>query len=147
MARPEEAKAVKAMKEAKTARDMVMSWGAQTPGRDMEHTLELFKLYVERKPEMIEVFCHTPTMQPADRGILDRKTRELVLLGILMAMGSKEGIFAHIANGKAAGCTEEEMMEVAYLAAYQACKNNVAMTCEALTEGFAKTANVQVYKP
>ena len=147
MARKEETNAVKVMKEAKTAEEMVRSWGAQTPGRDMERTLELFKLYVERKPEMIRVFCHTPTMEPTDRGIMDRKTRELVLLGILMAIGSKEGILAHIANGRAAGCTEEEMLEVAYLAAYQAGKTSVAITCEALTDGFAKTANIKPFEP
>ena len=50
MARAEELHVAKAMKEAKTARDMVLSWGSQRPGSSMERTLDVLKLYIERKP-------------------------------------------------------------------------------------------------
>lgn len=146
MTRPEEANIVKAMKEAKTAREMVMSWGTQAPGRDMERTLKAFQLWVERKPEMMEVFAQNVLWRVIDRGILDGKTRSLVLLGITMAMESKEGVVAQCANAKGAGCTEEEIMEIAYLACYMACKKQLAMTCEALTEAFRATANVKPLK-
>lgn len=143
MARPEENNIVKAMKEAKTAREMVMSWGTQAPGRDMERSLKAFQLWVDRKPEMMEVFAQNILWRVIDRGILDGKTRSLVLLGITMAMGSKEGIVSQCANAKGAGCSEEEIMEIAYLACYMACKDKLAMTCDALTEAFRATANVK----
>lgn len=143
MARPEESDIAKAMKEAKTARDMVLSWGTQAPGRDMERSLKVFQLWLERKPEMIDVFAQNILWRVIDRGILDGKTRSLVLLGIVMAMGSKEGVIAQCANAKGAGCTEEEIMEIAYLACYMACKNQLGTTCDALTEAFKATANVK----
>jgi alkylhydroperoxidase/carboxymuconolactone decarboxylase family protein YurZ len=143
MARPEENNIVKAMKEAKTAREMVMSWGTQAMGRDMERSLKAFQLWVDRKPEMMEVFAQNILWRVIDRGILDGKTRSLVLLGITMAMGSKEGIVSQCANAKGAGCSEEEIMEIAYLACYMACKDKLAMTCDALTEAFRATANVK----
>ena len=142
MARPEEADIVKAMKEAKIARDMVLSWGTQAPGRDMERTLKVFEFWVERKPEMIETFAQNVLWRVIDRGILDGKTRSLVLLGMTMAMGAKEGVVTQCANAKGAGCTEEEIMELAYLACYMACKDKLAMTCEALSEAFKATAKV-----
>ena len=146
MARPEELDIVKAMKEAKTAREMVMSWGTQAPGRNMERTLKAFQLWVDRKPEMMEVFAQIPLSRVIDRGILDGKTRSLVLLGMTMAMGSKEGVITQCANAKGAGCSEEEIMEIAHLACYMACKDRLAITCNALTEAFEATANVKPRK-
>ena len=146
MARPEESDIAKAMKEAKTAREIVMSWGTQAPGRKMERTLKAFQLWIERKPEMMEVFAGNPLSRVVDRGILDAKTRYLVLLGITMAMGTKEGVIAQCANAKGAGCSEEEIMEIAHLACYMACKDRLATTCEALTDAFRATATVKPRK-
>ena len=146
MARTEEVDIVKAMKEAKTAYEMVMSWGTQAPGRDMERTLKAFQLWVDRKPEMMEVFAQNILWRVIDRGILDGKTRSLILLGMTMAMGSKEGVITQCANAKGAGCSEEEIMEIAYLACYMACKDRLATTCDALTEAFKATTNVKPRK-
>ena len=146
MARPEDEKIVKAMKEAKTAREMVLSWGTQAPGRDMQRSLDAFKLFVDRKPEMIETFAKNPLTQVIDRGILDRKTRCLVLLGIVMAMESKSGIIPQYNNAKAAGCTEEEVMEVAFLVTYQACKDMMGFLSPALAEAFKSAEKVESLK-
>lgn len=146
MARPEETDIVQAMKEAKTARDMVKSWGTQAPGRDIERSLKVFKLWIERKPEMMEVFAQNPLWRYIDHGILDPKARELVILGIIMAMGSTEGVVARVANAKGAGCTEEEMMEVAYLVCYQAGKSMLGTSATMLEEAFRATTNVKPRK-
>ncbi len=143
MVRPEEADIAKAMKEAKTAREIIASWGTQAPGRDMERTFKAFQLWLDRKPEMMEVFAQNPLSRVVDRGILDGKTRSLVLLGMTMAMGSKEGVITQCANAKGAGCSEEEIMEIAHLACYMACKDRLAITCDALTDAFKATANVK----
>ena len=136
MARLEEVKVAKAMKEAKTARDMVLSWATQAPGRDMSRALNGLRLYVEKKPEMIETFAHNQLTQVIDRGILDRKTRYLVILGIYMALRHWRGISPQCCNAKAAGCTDEEIMEVAFLADYGVSKTMLVESGEALAEVF-----------
>ena len=146
MARTEDAKIVKTMKKAKTARDMVLSWGTQAPGRNMEKSLDVFKLFVDRKPEMIETFAKNPLTQVIDRGILDRKTRCLVLMGIVMAMETKGGIIPQYNNAKAAGCTEEEIMEIAFLVTYQACKDMMGFLSPTLAEAFKSAENVHPLK-
>lgn len=143
MARPEEQDIVDVMKSAKNAREMVASWGSQAPGRDMERTLKVFDFWIKRKPEMIEMFSWNILWKVIDRGIFDGKTRSLILLGITMAMGSEEGVITQTANAKGSGCTEEEIMEVAYLATYMACKDKMAFTCSAVNKAFEATKNVK----
>jgi alkylhydroperoxidase/carboxymuconolactone decarboxylase family protein YurZ len=94
MARPEEVKTAEKMKKAKTGKEMILSWGDQRPGADMEGTLKVLRLYVEKKPEMIATFAHNQLTQVTDRGILDAKTRYLVTLGIYMALRHCQGIGA-----------------------------------------------------
>jgi len=146
MVRPEETKILEALKAAKTGREKLMSFGAQSPGRDLDRLYKLFGLYADKKPEMIDVFAHTPFTQVVERGILDRKTRLLVLLGIIMGMQVKEGIVSQCENAKAGGCTEEEIMEVAFLAAYQAAKGSLVFSAQALAEGFEKASEIEVLK-
>ena len=136
MARTEEKQVVKAMKEAKTARDMVLSWGTQRPGASLEGALNSLRLYIERKPEMIETFAHNQLTQVTDRGILDPKTRYLVILGIYMALRHWQGVGPQSCNAIAAGCTEEEIMEVAFLADYGASKTMLVESCMALADVF-----------
>ena len=64
---------LKAMKEAKTGTEMVLSWMTQAPERDKEKDLASLRLYIDRKPEMIEAFAHNQLTQMTERGILDRK--------------------------------------------------------------------------
>ena len=136
MARTEDINVAKAMKEAKTARDMVLSWGSQRPGASMERTLDVLKLYIERKPEMIHTFAHNQLTQTVDRGILDKKTRHLVVIGVYMALRHWQGLMAQCCNAKAAGCTDEEIMEVAFLADYGVSKCTLVESCKALADVF-----------
>ena len=136
MAKPDEKHIVKAMKEAKTARDMVMSWITQAPERDAKGVGKSLRLWVERKPEMIETFAHNQLTQVIDRGILDKKTRYLVILGIYMALRHWGGIVPQCCNAKAAGATDEEIMEVAFLADYGVSKTWLVEIGEALGDAF-----------
>ena len=111
MARPEEAKAVQAFKEAKTGEEMVRSWGAQSPGREMDSLVDVYRLFIDNRPDIIETWAHRPLQEIMDRGILDRKTRELCFLAILLAWQRHYGVIAHVANAKAAGVTDEEILE------------------------------------
>ena len=136
MARPEDVEVAKAMKEAKTAQDMVLSWATQRPGASMERALDSLRLYLEKKPEMIETFAHNQLSQVIDRGILDGRTRTLVILGIYMALRHWHGISPQCCNAKAAGCTDEEIMEVAFLADYGVSKTMLIEGAETLAEVF-----------
>lgn len=143
MARPEDAKMVKAMKEARTAEEKIKSWGAQTPGRDMRRSLEMYRLFIERRPDIIENFTFRPYREIVERGILDRKTRELCFLAVVMAMNSV-GVISHCQNAKAAGITEEEILEVASIVCYGSAKGTAQALAGLLKQGFEAAASVTV---
>jgi alkylhydroperoxidase/carboxymuconolactone decarboxylase family protein YurZ len=82
-----------------------------------------------------------------DRGVLDRKTRELVLIGMMLVMREPGGVTAHVANGLAAGLTEEEIIAVAECACYEGGKPMVVACSEMLTNAFAACRDVTVYEP
>jgi len=144
MARPDEIEVVKRMKEAKTGEDMVNSWIGQAPGRDKREAADSLRLYLERKPEMIETFAHSQLTQVTDRGILDRKTRYLITIGIYMALRHWRGLLPQCSNAKAAGCTDEEIMEVAFLANYGVSKTMLIEGGEALANVFEDPAYQQI---
>jgi len=143
MAKGKYVEVVKAMKNAKTAKEMIMSWATQGDGKKSDHDLELFGFWAERKPEMIEVFAHNILWRGIDNDVLDPKTRTLCTLAIAMAMGSMGGVLAQTANAKGAGATEEEIMQVAWLSCYQASKGKMAFTGEALQRAFKNAANIK----
>ena len=146
MARPDEVEVAKAMKEAKTGEEMVLSWTTQAPGRDGKGTMEPLRLYIERKPEMIATFAHNQLTQATERGILERKTRYLVTIGIYMALGHWEGVLPQCCNAKAAGCTEEEIMEVAFMANYGVSKAMLIESGETLAKVFEDPAFQKIKK-
>jgi alkylhydroperoxidase/carboxymuconolactone decarboxylase family protein YurZ len=147
MARPEEAKAVRAFREARTPREKVYSWGSQTPGRDMEGLYQALELFADKAPWLIDSYAHNPLADIMDRGILDRKTRELVLIGMMLVMREPGGVVAHVANGLAAGLTEEEIIAVAECACYEGGKPMVVACSEMLTQAFAACRNITVHQP
>ncbi|MFC1980164.1 carboxymuconolactone decarboxylase family protein [Chloroflexota bacterium] len=124
------------MKDAKTAEEMVDSWRDELlPGGNIDGSKQRFKVYIDEKPEIIEDIAHRPMVKILERDILDPKTRELVVIGML-AMVKSPGIILHVQAALQAGCTKEEVMEVIYLSGYQSGKCNVAAVGEFLTEGF-----------
>ncbi len=136
MVRAEEVHVLKAMKEARTALEMKKSWHAQRPGyKDPPGASEL-DLYTQRKPEMVHTFAHNALTQLVDRGILDPKTRYLVISACYMMQGQWGGLLKMLSNAKAAGATEEEMMEVAFIACYSVSKHMLVGTGGALQKVF-----------
>lgn len=121
MVRKQEEHVLAAMKGAKTAKEMTESWLVQRPGYEPPPNGYL-KLWFERKPEMIPTFSHNALTQMVERGILDPKTRYLMIIACYMTNGHWLGIPVQCANAKAAGATEEEIMEVAHIACYAASK-------------------------
>lgn len=135
MAKHGEEKIAKAMKEAKTAAEMYASWGTQRPGFVPPLVNEL-GLYIKRKPEMVSTFAHNALTQLVDRGILDPKTRYLIILACYMMGNHWEGMLPQCCNAKACGATDEEIMEVAFIACYAAAKSKNVDTALALAKVF-----------
>ena len=139
MARPEEEHIVKAMKKAKTGEEMMKSWYTQRPGASeagAEAQATPLHFWAKRKPEMISTYAHNQLMQLLDRGILEPKTRYLIILACYMMEGCWRGILPQMCNAKAAGATEEEIMETAFLACYAVSKDKMVYTGQALNEVF-----------
>jgi alkylhydroperoxidase/carboxymuconolactone decarboxylase family protein YurZ len=137
MVRKGERNIVKAMKEAKTGEEMVRSWFTQRPGFKEPPGPDHLAIYKKRKPEMIYTYAHNQLTQLLDRGILDPKTRYLVILGCYMMEGHWRGLLQQCCNAKAAGATEEEIMEVAFIACYAVSKAKMTSSAVALSEVFA----------
>jgi AhpD family alkylhydroperoxidase len=126
------------MKDAKTAEQMLESWQELVGDGDIEDVKEAFQIYAKKMPDIIKRFCHEPLLASNERGILDVKTRELVLVGMLAAMGCGFGVMFHILGAKNAGCTEEEIMEVIYLSSYEHAKVSAANLAQSVAEGFRR---------
>ena len=136
MVRKGEEKVLKAMKEAKTAKEMIDSWLTQRPGFDWPAGTDPLVLYVKRKPEMVYTHAHNQLTQLVDRGILDPKTRYLVIIACYMMANHWEGLMPQCCNAKAAGATEEEIMEVAFLVCYTVSKGKNVDTSQVLSKIF-----------
>ena len=126
------------MKDAKTAEEMLEAWQELVGDGDISDFKEVFNIYAKKKPDIIKRYCHDPLVASNDRGILDKKTRELVLVGMLAAMGCGFGVIFHIMGAKSVGCTEEEIMEVIYLSSYEHAKVSAANIAESVAEGFRR---------
>jgi alkylhydroperoxidase/carboxymuconolactone decarboxylase family protein YurZ len=135
MAKYGEEKIVEGMKKAKTAAEMYKSWGAQRPGFVPPQVCEL-GLYIEKKPEMVFTFAHNALTQLLDHGILEPKTRYLIILACYIMEKHWEGILPQCCNAKACGATEEEIMEVAFITCYAVAKAKNVDTSLALAKAF-----------
>lgn len=134
--RPEEVKVLEAMKAARTGSEMRQSWHAQRPGYKDPPGKSSLDLYTERNPEMIRTFAHNALTQMVEHGILDPKTRYLVITGCYMMAGDWGGLLQQCCNAKAAGATDEEIMEVAFIADYSVSKHMLVSTSMALGKVF-----------
>jgi AhpD family alkylhydroperoxidase len=75
--------------------------------------------------------------------VLDPKTRELVLVGMLAAMQCGPGLVFHIQGAIKEGATEQEIMEVIYLSCYEHCKVQAAALGQSVAEGLRRAAKMK----
>lgn len=118
MPRPEEVEVVEAMKAAKTGEEILASWAKQRPGYGKPPDDPTLDFWVDNKPEMLFTFAQNQLTQLLDRGILDPKTRYLILVACYMMANHWKGVLPQACNAKAAGASDEELMEVAFCACY-----------------------------
>ncbi len=119
-------KIIKGMKAARTAQEMVDSWDACMEGGQSVQMKERWNFYSAWQPELIEVHAHKPFLRMMERGVLEPKTRELIMLGMLAVLGSSGGVLWHTRAALAAGCTPEEIMEIPLMSVYILGKANMS---------------------
>lgn len=139
MARPEYETVAKAMREAKTGDEMTRAWFGLRPradGAPAEIAGSALDFYSKAKPEMMANANRLYT-EIIDRGILDPKTMFLVIIACYMMNEHWEGVLPQCCNARAAGASEEEIMEVAAVMAYAKVKMNAVDTAAALQKAFA----------
>jgi alkylhydroperoxidase/carboxymuconolactone decarboxylase family protein YurZ len=120
MPRPEEAEVVAAMKAAVTGEEVLASWAKQRPGYG--------KPPDDPSLDMLHTYAQNQLTGLLDRGILDPKTRYLLLVGLYMMNGHYDGVLPQACNARAAGATDEEIMEVAYCVCYSVGKAKLQET-------------------
>jgi alkylhydroperoxidase/carboxymuconolactone decarboxylase family protein YurZ len=78
--------------------------------------------------------------------ILDPKTRYLMIIACYMMEGHWQGLVPQVCNAKAAGATDEEIMEAAFIACYAVSKAKLMEIQQALTGAFASPAYQRVQR-
>jgi len=131
------------MKDAKTGQEMLDSWQNLVGDGDIEDIKKAFAVYAEKLPDILKNFTNQPLLESLERGALDAKTRELVLVGILAVMNCGPGLIFHIQGAVHAGANEAEIMETIYLSAYEAAKVNVANIGMDVAEGFRRAEKMK----
>ena len=131
------------MKEAKTGQEMLDAWQELVGDGNIEDIKQVFQVYAEKMPDILKCFTNQPLVESLERGVLDPKTRELVLVGMLAAMQCGPGLIFHIQGAVKEGATEAEIMEVIFLSAYEHCKVNVATIGEGVAEGLRRAAKMK----
>lgn len=131
------------MKDAKTGQEFLDSWQELVGDGDIDDIKRVFQVYADRMPSILEHFTQKPLVESLERGVLDPKTRELVLVGMLAAMQCGPGLVFHIQGAVHAGATTAEIMEVIFLSAYQHGKVQVAALGQSVEEGLRRAAKMQ----
>jgi alkylhydroperoxidase/carboxymuconolactone decarboxylase family protein YurZ len=121
----DEIKVMEAFRKGKKGADIIKAWVAGTPGAKVDHLVAALERMLEKRPELLYYYANEPYAAFIERGILDRKTRELIMLGVLMAMEDQLGVDLHVSMAMATGATEEEMWEVAGIVVYEKTKKAI----------------------
>jgi len=122
----DEIKVMEAFRNGTKGADIVQSWIAGTPGAKVDHIVSALERMLNKRPEFLHYYANEPYAAFIERGILDRKTRELIMLGVLMALEDQLGVDLHVSMGLATGATEEEMWEVAAIVVYERTKKAIS---------------------
>lgn len=125
---------------AKTGQDMLDSWQTLVGDGNIDDIKQVFQVYADKMPELLNYYTQQPLASSLERGVLEPKTRELVLVGMLAAMQCGPGVVFHIQGAIHEGATEEEIMEVIFLSSYQHGKVQAAALGQSVEEGLKRGA-------
>lgn len=137
-----EKKQAKAIRNASTGQEMLDSWQTLVGDGNIDDIKGVFQVYADKMPELLSYYTQQPLASSLDRGVLDPKTRELVLVGMLAAMQCGPGVVFHIQGAIHEGATEKEIMEVIFLSSYQHGKVQAAALGQSVEEGLKRAAKM-----
>ncbi len=146
MPRPEEVEVVEAMKAAVTGEEVLASWAKQRPGYGKPADDPSLDFWVKNRPDMLHTYAQNQLTGLLDRGILDPKTRYLLLVGLYMMNNHWEGVLPQACNARAAGASDEELMEVAFCVCYSVGKAKLQESGACLDSVF-KSPTFQAISP
>ncbi len=131
-----------AIRNAGSGQAMLDSWQTLVGDGDIDDIKKVFQVYADKMPELLSYYTQQPLASSLDRGVLEPKTRELILVGMLAAMQCGPGVVFHIQGAIHEGATEEEIMEVIFLSSYQHGKVQAAAMGQSVEEGLRRAANL-----
>ncbi len=131
-----------AIRNAGSGQAMLDSWQTLVGDGDIDDNKKVFQVYADKMPELLSYYTQQPLASSLDRGVLEPKTRELILVGMLAAMQCGPGVVFHIQGAIHEGATEEEIMEVIFLSSYQHGKVQAAAMGQSVEEGLRRAANL-----
>ena len=137
-----EKKQATALRDAASGQAMLDSWQTLVGDGDIDDIKKVFQVYADKMPELLSYYTQQPLASSLDRGVLDPKTRELVLVGMLAAMQCGPGVVFHIQGAVHEGATEAEIMEVIFLSSYQHGKVQAAALGLSVEEGLKRAAKM-----
>lgn len=135
-----------AIREAKTGQDMLDSWQVLVGDGNIDDIKKVFQVYADKMPELLQYYTQQPLASSLERGVLEPKTRELVLVGMLAAMHCGPGVVFHIQGAVHEGASMEEIMEVIFLSSYQHGKVQAAALGQSVEEGLKRAASMAEVK-
>ena len=118
-------KVAKGMREAldKGPAAITKSWLLQRPGA--EEFISPGPVLWEKKPDMVRRHVGNTLGDLVEDEILEPKTRYLIIIACYMMINHWGGLMPQMSNAKAAGATEEEIMEVANICCYAVAKDKL----------------------
>ena len=136
------AEATKKMAAAKTGKEILDSWAALNPtGTEIpQGTWEQFGIFAEKAPQILDFYCHRPLAWAMENGVLDAKTRELILVALCTVREEGQGLVFHVPAALGVGCTEEEVLEAVHLGCYEFGKIGTARLGAGLKEAFRQAS-------
>jgi AhpD family alkylhydroperoxidase len=137
-----ELKQAEALATASSGQAMLDSWQTLVGDGNIEDIKSVFQIYADKMPELLNYYTQQPLASSLERGALDPKTRELVLVGMLAAMQCGPGLVFHIQGAVHEGATEAEIMEVIFLSSYQHGKVQAAALGQSVEEGLKRAAKM-----
>ena len=121
----DEIKVMEAFRNGKTGAEIICAWVAGTPGGKTDGLEVVLARMLKKRPDLLYYYANEPYAAFIERGILDRKTRELIMLAVLMTLEDALGVDLHVSMGIGAGVTEEEMWEAAAIVVYEKTKKAI----------------------
>jgi len=99
-----------------------------------------FDFYARENPDLVTLLWDDPFWAQVNKGVLDDKVRELLVIAILTTLKAGPGIAIHMERAFKLGATKEEIMEVIYWPCYAVGKVTGVMVLESVKSAWERFA-------